>query len=241
MRKSINKTTVIIVLAIFLTISVGYALFSDTITIEGTATAQGNFDIEATCITNVTTNMFHEFGLSENYIGEFDEGGYKDVSCIVNDDTINFSVGFDYPGAKKWYLVKMKNNGNAAATFDLDEWWSGYWDDINNTIKKYDINDNLIGTITTEDIHDDQEYTTFFNVRDHYVVEDTNGNYFNAREDEKEFENFVVPDTSKLKLEPGESLYLFMNSIWPEKNFSEENVKYVATTSFSIDWQQYTN
>ena len=34
MRKSINKTTVIIVLAIFLTISVRYALFSDIITIE---------------------------------------------------------------------------------------------------------------------------------------------------------------------------------------------------------------
>ena len=43
MRKSINKTVVIIVLALFLTISVGYALFSDTITIEGTATAQDKF------------------------------------------------------------------------------------------------------------------------------------------------------------------------------------------------------
>ena len=57
MRESINKTTVIIVLAVFLTLSVGYALFSDTITIEGTATAQGNFDLTATCNTGVSQEL----------------------------------------------------------------------------------------------------------------------------------------------------------------------------------------
>ena len=36
-------------LALLLVLSVGYALFSETITINGTATAKGNFDMTATC------------------------------------------------------------------------------------------------------------------------------------------------------------------------------------------------
>ena len=36
-------------LALLLVLSVGYALFSETITINGTATAKGNFDIGITC------------------------------------------------------------------------------------------------------------------------------------------------------------------------------------------------
>ena len=42
-----NKKNKILVgcLALLLVLSVGYALFSDTITINGTATAKGSFDI----------------------------------------------------------------------------------------------------------------------------------------------------------------------------------------------------
>ena len=57
MKKTMNKTTVIIVLALFLSISVEYALFSDTITIEGTATAQGTFDIKVTCLITIPDNV----------------------------------------------------------------------------------------------------------------------------------------------------------------------------------------
>ena len=46
-----NKKNKILVgcLALLLVLSVGYALFSETITINGTATAKGNFDIVGTC------------------------------------------------------------------------------------------------------------------------------------------------------------------------------------------------
>ena len=46
-----NKKNKILVgcLALLLVLSVGYALFSETIEINGTATAKGDFDITYTC------------------------------------------------------------------------------------------------------------------------------------------------------------------------------------------------
>mgnify|MGYP003308183578 CR=1 FL=1 len=46
-NKVMNKKNKILVgcLSLLLVLSVGYALFSETITINGTATAKGNFDI----------------------------------------------------------------------------------------------------------------------------------------------------------------------------------------------------
>ena len=122
MRKSINKTTVIIVLAIFLSLSVGYALFSDTITIEGTATAQGNFDMTATCQT----------GYSEDWINleEFeseDEGqsGYINDICTVSNDTITASVELKQPGSARTFKKNIKNTGSIDAYLKLDSKLTG--------------------------------------------------------------------------------------------------------------------
>ena len=43
-------------LALLLVMTVGYALFSETITINGTATAKGDFNIEYTCEVYDTYN-----------------------------------------------------------------------------------------------------------------------------------------------------------------------------------------
>ena len=45
-----KKNMVIIgVIALILAVSVGYALFSDTLTINGTATAKGDFNLSYAC------------------------------------------------------------------------------------------------------------------------------------------------------------------------------------------------
>ena len=248
MRKSMNRVTVIIILTVFLCLSVGYALFSDTITIEGTATAQGNFDIEASCITNITPDLIYSLGIEDDVnkdgsvtpVSElFKEHGYKDVSCTINNDTVNFSVGFDYPGAAKWYIVKMKNSSSVAATLDFWGWYEEYGNSLSNTIKKYDKDGNLIETIESSELPGDYDNKIFFWWYESYTtIEDINGNFYNLEEDE--FESFFVDD--KLKLEPNESLYFFVYSTWPEgKYVNDNNIKYVVTESFEFDWQQYIN
>ena len=52
-----NNKILIGCLALLLVMSVGYALFSDTITVTGTATAKGNFDVTATCQTGLASNI----------------------------------------------------------------------------------------------------------------------------------------------------------------------------------------
>ena len=117
MRKTMNKTTVIIVLAIFLTISVGYALFSDTITIEGTATAQGNFDME---VVSCTPGALP--GTDTNHIAVYEEKGYENDTCIVSSDKnkTTFNVDLLYPGAARHFTVKLKNVGTIDAMTRLD-------------------------------------------------------------------------------------------------------------------------
>lgn len=114
MRKNINRTTVIIVLAVFLTISVGYALFSDTITIEGTAMAQGKFDMEVSCQPGMLSGLN-----SEDYFGQKEEG-YKNDSCLVSEDknTATFNVELTYPGAGRTFTVKITNKGTIDAMID---------------------------------------------------------------------------------------------------------------------------
>ena len=116
MKKTMNKTTVIIRLALFLSISVGYALFSDTITIEGTATAQGNFDIEATCLTTIPEELGNALN-GEIYIkmNQHPENGYKDEKCTVNGNKVNYSIGLEYLGAMKYYAIKFENIGSIDA------------------------------------------------------------------------------------------------------------------------------
>ena len=242
MRKSINRTTVIIVLAVFLSISVGYALFSDTITIEGTATAQGKFDIEASCLTNVTTDMLYEFGFEDvqkddTTVAElFKEHGYKDESCVVSDDKVTYSVGLEYPTATKYQWIKMKNNGNIPAYFDAANVSE---QTHNNLIKKYDSQNNLLETINETD-------NPFIILSLDLVAQSVDGTYYNLLENEEEFfANFAYINEetgeSKIILEPGESLYVPLVATWDEETFTENNVKYEATGTFEIDWQQYTD
>ena len=51
-----KKQNIIVVgiIAFILTVAVGYALFSETLTISGTATAEGTFDVEFTSVGTPT-------------------------------------------------------------------------------------------------------------------------------------------------------------------------------------------
>ena len=90
---------VAVVIATILTFAIGYALFSQTINITGTATVSGSFEITPTCSTGIMT------GISDNaatIIGAFNtatgmsvpttERGYTSDSCsITNINTGSFT------------------------------------------------------------------------------------------------------------------------------------------------------
>ena len=109
-----NNKILIGCLALLLVMSVGYALFSDTITINGTATAKGEFDITATCQSGISSKL----GTVES-LGLSAEGGYENESCSVVDDVVSPTVNFVYPGARRYFTIKVTNTGTIDAVINL--------------------------------------------------------------------------------------------------------------------------
>ena len=103
------------ILTFVLVCVVGYALFSETITINGTATTKGNFDITATCQTGLADK------LGTDFLKLGDEGGYANDTCSVLNNTVSLSTEFLYPGARRYFTVKMTNSGSIDAELNLDD------------------------------------------------------------------------------------------------------------------------
>ena len=95
-----NKKNKILVgcLALLLALSVGYALFSETITINGTATAKGSFDISYTC----------------KILDEYTEGG-TGVCDTTTSGVIKTISTFKKPTDSVTYQVTITNNGTIPA------------------------------------------------------------------------------------------------------------------------------
>ena len=111
-----NKKNKILVgcLALLLVLSVGYALFSETITINGTATAKGNFDIVVSCQTGIDSRI----GTIES-LKWHKEAGYKNDSCSASGNTVSMNAEFLYPGARRYFTIGFTNNGTIDAVFDI--------------------------------------------------------------------------------------------------------------------------
>ena len=196
-------------LALLLVMVVGYALFSQNLNIMGTATAKGDFSITPTCQPGIPSNLvegdntkaiisYYESGIQEN--------GYYDDSCTVSGDTVDFKSGFKWPGARRYFTIKVKNTGSVTAIFK----------GIGDTAKE------LCNDTNGNDIFDADECSTEKNSLTlddrilHYKVpnndsiigiEDKKGNLFLG----DKMNDFTWTDDNgvQLKLEPGESAYLF--------------------------------
>ncbi len=91
-----KKKVIIGVLAVILVAAVGYAIFSDTLTIKGTATAQGNFDLTYTCVKEDSSST----GTGE---------------CSVKDNTVTTTSTLSKPSDQVIYTVTVTNDGTIPA------------------------------------------------------------------------------------------------------------------------------
>ena len=101
------------ILAFVVVCIVGYALFSETITITGTATAQGNFEITGSCEPGVPAEFVNT--IKTKYDSDYKEGGYKNDSCSFNGNEATISVELEYPTAERWFTIKFTNTGSIPA------------------------------------------------------------------------------------------------------------------------------
>lgn len=88
---------IMVLFALVLTLTVGFALFSDTLTVQGTATARGTFDMQ-----------FKEASITEQV-------GSSNATAIISEDkkSLNINVPrLEYPGAYVLISVEVLNNGS---------------------------------------------------------------------------------------------------------------------------------
>ncbi len=100
-----QNIAIIGVIAFVLAVAVGYALFSETLNINGTATAKGDFDVEFTEVGTI------------NKVGYTDVDGTNDIAVISADkNTLTVKVNkLDYPGAYVEIPVTITNKGSVPA------------------------------------------------------------------------------------------------------------------------------
>ena len=111
-----KKIIVVIAAVCLLVISVGYALFSSNLNVSGTASASGEFEFSMTCTPGYSSEVpvaFENTGLDK-------EGGYSNDSCSVNGNNVSLETDLNYPGAERFYTVKITNTGTISMKLDTD-------------------------------------------------------------------------------------------------------------------------
>ena len=132
-----KKGIIMGVLSLALVVVVGYAIFSDTLTISGTATAQGDFAFEVTTQKGVMEEINTDDLTSVNTTRRFkvttagskvftnlsDETGVETSSITNDSNTVTINATMDKLGQKQYFTIKVTNTGTVPLTFD-------FWDDV---------------------------------------------------------------------------------------------------------------
>lgn len=233
------------------TMMVGYAIFSETITINGTATAKGDFSFEITTQKEVledikTGNMYAiytDYGTPADTM-TFETSSQNVESSITNtSNTVTYSASFKYPGQKQFFTIKVTNTGSIPITFDL-------WDEIEietsstgNLIMDdgglFDINklenatlggDNPYGFRVIDEAQISQIMACLTNFKEVFVPK----RIF----DELELDPYAIPI-----LETGESIYFLFESTWRDLDINPriKGLDVVGVSTINIPIKQYTN
>ena len=192
----------LIVLSFIVVCLIGYALFSETITINGTATAKGNFDITASCAIGDTYDVFP---------AEIDDA-YNSEECSVKDNIINYKVNLTMPTALRKFTFTFKNTGSIPATLNASTGISMSADYCRDTDR-----DGLIGDSDWCDSDDDNAFTL---IPMPVGVITVNGTFIST--EESGFSDFIDVDGQSLILQPNESLVALGGFGWPDSYDRDE-------------------
>ena len=190
-------------LALLLVMVAGYALFSQNITINGTAKAQGDFSLVTTCQPGIPDNL-------KNIENFYIENGYYDDSCIVNGNNINYKASFKWPGARRYFTIKVKNTGSIDAIPNFSE---------DNITGKFCFDQNFNGEFELDECSEDRDHLAFGQLYTNayidfsfpFAFEDKNGKIentddFRANLSEEEMAKFFT-EAGDFIIRPGYSAY----------------------------------
>ncbi len=236
-------------LALLLVLSVGYALFSETITINGTATAKGSFDIGVTC----QTGLANVSGLEDNAIailsGPTNEVSFSGDTCTASGNTVTFNTNLDAPGAMRYYTIKATNNGT------IDAWASVGGQGDTKVCMGSDMKNKLgLNPSCYVNLFDETDYYTngaytgsyhFEELSTGYIIENKDGTLVNLLElPEEEAMAYLNEDGDRIKLPVGASIY-YVGKMYISEDYKwDENVNMIdfnMTADYTLKFEQQIN
>ena len=236
-----NKSNKILVgvLAFLVVCVVGYALFSENITVTGTATVDAKWSFNTTCHPGLDNMAMEALGVSDM----IKEGGYKDDTCSVNGNKVTASVNLEYPTAIRWFTITVTNTGTIPAYYinRPDE------DDVSQTVKVYDSKtDKLLNTYTYpgDDFYPNiLGYYGSFNM-DEALAYASNSKGYAAWNDTEGLEKIGMLDNlgeDIIMINPGESVSVGIVADWDDRDGKkQDDSKYsVAESVIEIKLHQY--
>ena len=239
-------------LALLLVMTVGYALFSENITINGTATAKGDFAYEIETMKGIDADIkknnvyavLNDYGVTGADMNFGNEDGVAESSISNTTNTITYSAALTNQGQSQYFTAKITNTGTIPMTFDI------YYDfSQNSTITGNLLLDNgvLFDVNKVKNaIAGGEGHEYGFKISDHGHVMQLKGSLTDLKDifvfkdsfDELEEDPYAIP-----KLDAGESIYLVFNSCWGNNiNFSDfiVGLDVTGTNTITIPVKQIT-
>ena len=208
-------------LALLLVMVAGYALFSQKLTINGTAKAQGEFSLSMTCTPGILDEIKK---LDANYGSQ---SGYSNDSCSVANDTVTFHTDLAYPTARRYFTVKVVNTGSVTAVDEVVDVMTQTYLNIENKNCQYKSSDDSLVKCYTANAND------LTNSKMKYIKKTKDG------------EISYLINRDKLTLEPGDTFYLTLGITWPSlfqiPKFKTGEWYFKLNRTYTLDFVQETN
>ena len=191
-------------LALLLVMVVGYALFSQNLTISGTAKAEGDFSVTMTCTPGLVNEGFKEADLLGYALKQ--DNNYTNDSCTVNGNKATYQAELKMPTAVRNFTIKMTNSGSIDAILDVNE----ITETKSSCVGNYDtgeFGECSDGAAANNDITSGG--IVGFGKTDGTILLATSDN-------QDEVLKFYDTDTDKITIKPGESIYYVSTNSWDD-------------------------
>lgn len=222
-------------LLLLVTLSVGYAAFSENVLVTGTSKSQGTFDMVPKCYLGSGAGLGGRSDLSK--------GGYNSCSCNVSGNSVTLSTNLEYPTSARYFVVDMTNSGSLPVLYN-----KANLQITNAIISKYNSNGNIIETYNKST--DSTNYTTYSKLYGQWGVQatllvDAAGKqhfYDNASNYAKDSSGNIY-----LMINPGETLSIVFYTRWldgslngSEYIYSSDGSYWKSTITYTYPFYQFT-
>ena len=233
MNKKLSQGVVVGALAVFLTLMIGYALFSQNLTITGTAKAEGNFKITPTCTLGIPSEIdgtISEWEKAERGYGTDSENNY----CTVSGNTVTFAMDFKIENARRHATVVFKNTGDIDAVipveYDIDQIkWKTCIDGYDMQNKT---NTSLNGTFEETEC-DSASEGTIIEPYGFVAFKGIDGQVISVFDDTKMAEHMDDAGENYI-LKPGETIYFNYLSRFQDKTIAEYYPNSILQSNFNV-------